>query len=151
MEGFFTFDSLADLLTTFLMVAVLAGFAEELFFRGLVLRLLSEVMNPHLAIFLAAMLFSIIHLQVLNFLPILFMGILFGYLYYWSGSIWLPVIGHFIHNGAQVVMIYLFEKGTIETDIESIETVPTHLVIGSILLLAGLLYLFYKNGKIVSG
>jgi len=55
-------------------------------------------------------LFSAIHLQFAGFFPRLFLGAFLGYLYYWSGSIWLPILIHFLFNGLQVLATYLYPE-----------------------------------------
>jgi membrane protease YdiL (CAAX protease family) len=45
------------------------------------------------------------------------LGAIFGYLYYWSGSLFLSVLGHFINNGLTLIFIFLFQKGLISFDL----------------------------------
>ena len=56
---------------------------------------------------LTAFLFSATHLQFYGFLPRLILGLTFGYMYLWSGSIWLPVLAHFVNNAIPVFLSYL--------------------------------------------
>ena len=82
-----------------LIVGILAGFSEELFFRGTLQRLLSTSgVNIHIAIWLTAFIFSAIHLQFYGFIPRLLLGAFFGYAVAWSGNIWSGVIAHFANN-----------------------------------------------------
>lgn len=82
-----------------LLVGIMAGVSEELFFRGGIQRLLSTGgVNRHVAIWFTAFVFSAIHMQFFGFVPRLLLGALFGYMLSWSGSVWLPAIIHSINN-----------------------------------------------------
>ena len=59
--------------------------------------------NPHTIIWIAAILFSAFHLQFYGFLPRMILGAYFGYLLYWSKSIWIPVFAHFVNNAFAVI------------------------------------------------
>jgi hypothetical protein len=135
----------ASFACTFLVVAVIAAVGEELVFRGLIQNeMIRAVRNPHLAIWLTAIFFSAFHLQFLGFVPRILLGAFLGYIYYWSGNLWIPILGHFFNNGLQVVALYLHQQGIISTDIESTESAPWEMV-GIAVVLTGLLCVFYKN------
>ena len=100
--------------------------------------------NIHVSIWFAAVLFSAIHFQFFGFVPRMLLGALFGYLYYWSGSLMLAILAHFVNNAVSVVALYLYQQGTFSFDVESQESAPLNIVIFSALLTVGLLYYFYK-------
>ena len=135
-----------ELVVAIIVIAILPAIGEELVFRGLIQNeIYRGTKNMHVAIWVAAILFSAIHLQFFGFVPRLLLGALFGYLYYWSGSLTLAIVAHFVNNGASVIAMYLYQQGAFEYDIESTEAVPASLVIISALLTGGLLYYFYKH------
>lgn len=102
-------DTISMLLVNVLMVGVLPAVGEELVFRGLIQKLVARwTRNVHLGIVIAAFLFSAMHVQFYGLLPRMFLGMLFGYLLLWSGSIWLPIVGHFVNNTSAVVYYYLW-------------------------------------------
>jgi uncharacterized protein len=81
-------------------MAFLPAISEEFFFRGAIQKLLLRIVkNPHIAILIGAIIFSAAHGQIYGFLPRLILGLILGYLFYWSGSIWPGVFFHFINNG----------------------------------------------------
>lgn len=87
-----------------LVIAIAAGIAEEFFFRGALQRIIFDwIQKPHTAIWVTAIIFSAIHMQFYGFLPRLLLGAFFGYLVYWSKSIWLPVFIHFLNNSIAVI------------------------------------------------
>tara|TARA_B100000497_G_scaffold13979_1_gene16101 strand:- start:771 stop:1619 length:849 start_codon:yes stop_codon:yes gene_type:complete len=91
-----TFTTL--LLNGIVMVATPA-FGEEFFFRGVLQRLFTERWSHHGAILLTALCFGLVHMQPLSLLPILFMGLVFGYIKHWTGTLWAPIALHFVNNG----------------------------------------------------
>ncbi len=134
-----------DFMLNFLMIAIVPAIAEELLFRGALQQLLKEVLgNVHVAILLTGIFFSFIHFQFFGFLPRVMMGVLFGYLFYWSRNLWVPIFAHFLHNGFQVVMVYLFQKKMVDTDIETMQALPPAFTMVSTVLLMATLYLFDK-------
>lgn len=111
-KAFLTTKSIGGLLGNLFIVAVLPAIGEELLFRGLLQKLIKKMIgNSHLAIWITATLFSALHLQFFGFLPRLLLGALFGYLLEWTGTLWLPMIAHFINNAAGVIIFYVTGAG----------------------------------------
>ena len=102
-----------SLIMSILIVGILAGFSEELFFRGGIQRLLvSGGINPHVAIWLTAFIFSAIHLQFFGFFPRLLLGAFFGYLLYWTNNLWIPVICHVLNNSIVATVTWMSARGS---------------------------------------
>jgi membrane protease YdiL (CAAX protease family) len=100
-----------DFIVNLVMIAVLPAIGEELMFRGGVQRSLNRAFNnPHLAIWLSAIIFSAIHMQFYGFVPRMLLGAGFGYLYYYSGSIWYAMLAHFINNAYAVCAAFYMQK-----------------------------------------
>lgn len=96
-----------DFIFNLFMMALLPAFAEELFFRRVGLRLLYDMTgNVHVAIFVSAFLFALVHSQFFYILPLFLFGLVLGYLALWSRSLWLPVIAHFINNAISLSIVY---------------------------------------------
>ncbi len=88
-----------NLIMSVLIVGVFAGFSEELIFRGAFQRLMTTGgVRPHAAIWIAAIVFSLMHFQIYGFVPRMLLGAFFGYSLWWSGSLWTPVILHIFNN-----------------------------------------------------
>jgi len=142
-DAFLNVTSFIGLLGNLLIIAFLAAIGEELLFRGVILKLLMKSMkNIHLAVLISAILFSGLHMQFYGFLPRAILGILFGYVFIWSGSLWLPMVLHFIFNGISVVAAYLYNIGSITTDLDSLGNTPNNYVV-LISVVVSLLILFY--------
>jgi membrane protease YdiL (CAAX protease family) len=106
--AFLSASGIGGLVSNLFMVAVLPAIGEELLFRGLLQRLIKRMTgSSHWGIWITAALFSALHLQFFGFLPRLLLGALFGYLLEWTGTLWLPMIAHFINN-ATGVLVYFF-------------------------------------------
>src|SRR5690606_3322420 len=129
-----------------LVVAVIAAIGEEFLFRGCVQGILTRwFRNPHLAIWVTAIVFSAIHLQFYGFLPRMLLGALFGYLLLWGKSIWLPVLAHFINNAtATIAAFYLKRQGKSLDELDFSQQVPNYLYFMSFVLTVVLLYQYHK-------
>ena len=118
-EKMLTVDTFGGLLFNLLIIALIPAVGEELTFRGVLQQSLTRgLKNPHVAILLSAAIFSFIHFQFLGFLPRMFLGILLGYMFYVSGSLWTSILMHFVNNGTAVVLFYLNHKGIINVDVD---------------------------------
>jgi membrane protease YdiL (CAAX protease family) len=102
------------------VIALLAAICEELFFRGLLQKTLSEHINQHTAIWVTALIFSAVHFQFYGFLPRMLLGAAFGYMVVWSGSLWLPILAHFINNAVGVIAFFIAKKQNFNFDIENV-------------------------------
>lgn len=139
------FSSTGEFLFAFFVIAILPAFGEELVFRGMLQpQLFRATKNIHVAIWASAILFSAFHLQFFGFVPRMLLGALFGYLYYWSGNLLMPMFAHFVNNGFSVLMLYLNQKGVVDIDMESTETAPWPAVLIFTLIAIVSLY-YFKN------
>jgi len=148
-EAFLRMDSLGSLFFNIFMIGLLPAIGEELIFRGILQRIFAEwTKNIHWGIAIAAILFSAMHMQFYGFLPRMILGVLLGYLFYWSGSIWIPMIGHFVNN-TTAILLYYFYADDMTKEIENFgasQESIIYLFVG-IAFVAPLLYLFYKENK----
>jgi len=140
------FDSLGRFILGFVVIAIIPAIGEELIFRGILQNKLEVYFkNAHLAIIVSSILFSGFHLQFYGFIPRLLLGILFGYLYYWSRSLWYPILAHLINNGLTLIMIYLYQTGRISLDIESEESYPANVILIFTMITLYMLYSFWRH------
>jgi membrane protease YdiL (CAAX protease family) len=124
------------------VIAILPGIGEELIFRGVLQKQLGFIFNNRiLAIWTAAFIFSAIHLQFEGFLPRMALGVVLGYLYYWTGNLWVPMIAHAFNNGIQIVIIYATGLDISQVD----ETSSDQLQWWMIPLSVGVMYVLYNT------
>ena len=139
------FQSPTDLMVGLFVIAVLPAIGEEFTFRGWLQPAIQKVSgNPHIAIWISAFLFSALHMQFFGFVPRVLLGALFGYLMYWSGNLWIPIIAHLVNNGFAVIMIYLYQTGATKFDAETPEAMPWTLVVPATIIFIGVI-LFLKK------
>ncbi len=111
-EGLLNSTNIGVALMNILVIGILTGIGEEFFFRGALQRMLIHCkVNPHAAIWTAAIIFSFLHFQFFGFVPRVLLGVWFGYLYWWSGSIWVNVFAHALNNGLVIVSAWCINKG----------------------------------------
>ncbi|MEI6681555.1 MAG: CPBP family intramembrane glutamic endopeptidase [Bacteroidota bacterium] len=145
-EVFMKMPTIGAFAFNLLMIAILPAIGEEFLFRGLLQRLLKELTgNIHAAIFISAFFFSAMHMQFYGFLPRMLLGMLFGYLFYWSGSLWVPVWAHLINNGTVVIVAFLCQHRVINGNYENFgSTDNVFLIVGSALLAGCCLWLIHR-------
>jgi membrane protease YdiL (CAAX protease family) len=134
-----------DYVISLIMIAILPALFEEILFRGALQKLfVNWLQNPHVSIFITSFLFSAVHASYYGFLPRMGLGVLLGYLYYYSKSIWLNITMHFINNGIAITALYIAtQKGQSAKDVMD-ESYP--LWVGGIALIAvvGLMITYKK-------
>ena len=106
-----------DLIANLLIFAVLAGVCEEFFFQGALQPLMMKwTKNPHIGILITALIFSALHFQFYGFIPRFVLGVYLGYLFFWSRSLWLPILAHVLHNALSILIDYTLQGRGIDTD-----------------------------------
>ncbi len=151
MVAFTATNSIGGLLVNLLMIAVIAAVGEELIFRGLIQRLMTQMIrNAHLAILITALLFSAFHFQFFSFLPRFVLGLILGYMMYYGQSIWYPILAHFVNNAMGVIYYYFNSRGSADDMLEEIGTstlIPVAAVVSlALFLLFGALW-FYQTER----
>ena len=131
-----TTDSIYILLVNILLIALVPAIGEELIFRGFLQHFLSKLIsNPHVNVWVTAIIFSTIHMQFEGFLPRMILGLVLGYLMMWSGNIIYPMIAHFFNNALTVVVQFFLKDDVINMDQLDKLKVPFWVLMTSILLL----------------
>ena len=109
--------TLGGMLAGVLIIGLLTGFGEELFFRGAFQKILGEGSKKKwIAVWISALVFSAMHFQFYGFIPRLLLGAFFGYLLVWSKTIWLPVIAHAIDNSSVIVTSWICGENKADTN-----------------------------------
>jgi len=139
-------NTVPDLLLNLVIIALIPAIGEEFLFRGCIQKIVTTwTNNTHLGIWIAAIVFSAIHIQFYGFLPRMILGALFGYLLVYSKSIWVPVAAHFFNNAYAVFNAFLLQKqGQSLDSLNKPELQKWYLVILSIIFTAILFRIFRK-------
>lgn len=138
-------NSLPKYIISMLVIAVLPGILEEIIFRGGLQNILVRwFKGPWIAIILTAVIFSAIHLSFYGFFVRFALGMFLGLIFYYSGSLWLSILFHFLFNGVQVTMLYLTSSTP-----QPIDVTEQHLpILAGLLSLGMIIYAFIYFKKI---
>ena len=150
VEAFLQMSNIWGLLFTLLVLAIVPAIGEELLFRGYLQQKLGNwLSNPHTAILITAFLFSAIHFHFQAMIPRFVLGVLLGYLFYWSNSLWLPILAHFVNNAQAVIFSYpLFKVDSGAYSLLSETKIDPMMAIFSLVSVMLLLYVLHKNTSI---
>ncbi|MEP7268667.1 MAG: type II CAAX endopeptidase family protein [Saprospiraceae bacterium] len=142
LKKLLTMDNPGSLILNLLVIAIIPGIGEELIFRGIIQKEFERhLKNPYVAVILGAIVFSALHFQFAGFLPRMFLGIILGLLFYWTGSLWVSMFVHAFNNGMQVVLAY-FYPAMIDQDLESSVSSTWYMVLISVLVSMAIGYWF---------
>jgi len=147
-EVFLKANHIYTLLINIFVVGLLPAVGEEMLFRGVLQKTFTQMTkNVHWAIWITGFIFAAVHMQFYTFLPRFMMGVLFGYLFVWSGSLWVTITAHFINNSTAVIIHYLAQKNVINSDLDSVGGADSNylLLFFSLLLFSAIVYSFWKN------
>jgi membrane protease YdiL (CAAX protease family) len=154
MVAFTATDSIGGLLVNLLMIGVIAAVGEELIFRGLIQRLMTQMLrNTHLAILITALLFSAFHFQFFSFLPRFALGLILGYLMFYGQSIWYPILAHFVNNAMGVIYYYFNSRGSVDDMLEEIGTstlIPVAAVLSLALFLLFVVLWYFQVARVTT-
>ncbi len=127
MEKFLDVKGVMPLLVNIFVIAIIPAIGEELLFRGVLQGLFIRwIKNVHAGIFITALLFGFFHFQFLSFLPRFYLGMVFGYLFYWTGSLWITMFAHFLNNGMAVMFYYFYYGGITGRSMDDLGTPDSH-------------------------
>src|SRR5205085_7435623 len=109
--AFIQINSLPRYILSLFIIALLPAIFEETFFRGGLQNFLTRwFKSPWVAILLTSIIFSIIHLSYYGFFVRFALGVILGFIFYYSGSLWLSILFHLLFNGLQVTALYAFSQ-----------------------------------------
>lgn len=140
-------DRLRDLMINILFMSLLPALIEEVFFRGCLQQIMCNWMRrtPIAAIVLVAILFSAFHGQLSGFFPRLYLGLILGLAYHYTGSLWVPVLMHFVNNFITILFTYFYKIHLTEIDPSAMPDTNLWLGLASGVAVVGMLFLFYRN------
>ena len=119
-----------SLFSSLMIVAVLAAVSEEILFRSVIQKAFIKLFNnPHIAIVVTAFIFSAFHLEIFGLVPRFILGIMLGYMFWLSGSIFPSMLMHFVNNATIVMLYYMNTRGFIDIDVEHFGSTDNILVI----------------------
>ncbi len=124
------------------LLCIVAPLTEEPIFRGVMLNGLLQRRRPWTAVLVTALLFAVIHLNPWQFFPALALGLLFGWWFMRTRSLWPCVLGHALNNSLPHIALAIPRleiRGYTPTASEEVLFQPLWFnLVGLILLTAGL-------------
>ena len=109
------FEQIMSTPVGYVAIGLLAPLAEEMVFRGAILRVLLKVFDRRwhwLPIVISAVLFGAVHGNMAQFLHAMLLGLLLGWLYYRTDSIVPGVVLHWVNNSIAYVIFNLLPQAT---------------------------------------
>ena len=152
-NGLLASTDLLPIIINILFIGVLTGIGEEFFFRGAFQKMLIWCkVNHHAAIWIAALVFSSLHFQFFGFIPRLLLGAFFGYMYWWSGNIWVNAFAHALNNSLVIISTWCINKGFLseEFDMFGVEEggIPSFAILSAIIV-AAIIFVLHRRGVLV--
>jgi len=142
------FENFYEYLAGMIVIGIFAGIGEEYVFRGILQPKLHQYTgNAHLGVWIAAFVFSAIHVQFYGFFPRMLLGALFGYLYLYSGSMFYPILAHILNNSLTVTLVYLNKLEILEFNIEESTQIDWYIAVTGLLVFIISFKLFIQNSR----
>ncbi len=122
-----------------LVIAAVPALCEEVFFRGFVQRNMERGLGIAAGIVITGVIFGFFHLRFSQAVPLALIGIYLAYLAWQTGSVWIPVVIHFVNNGA---MVFLAGKTGGDDMLSKVEggAVPWYLVVSGMIIFAACVF-----------
>lgn len=145
-------NTIGALVVSILIVGVMAGFSEELFFRGAFQRIMGSThLSRNSAVIIAAIVFSFMHFQFYGFIPRLLLGLFFGYILLWSDCLWYAIIAHSVNNIMAVTVNWMNNRNMTDVDLNTIgqtsgDSLPTMVtIIASVIITTLSIIILYRT------
>ncbi len=149
-KAFLIMPTLTDLIINTIIIALLAAVGEELFFRSVLQNTFANIFNKKIiAIILASIVFSAIHLQFFGFFPRMVLGILYGIIFFETKNIFYPILAHFTNNFFAIFTTYLINNKIVnytENELVNFISQPIVLIISFVIAILSFV-IIVKNKK----
>jgi membrane protease YdiL (CAAX protease family) len=146
MSAFLNMPDLASFVRAFICLAVIPAIGEEMFFRGVLMRFAKKrTRTMAIPIIFTAIVFAYSHSNIYGYLSIFLAGVLLAVIYNLTGSLWCSILGHFVFNGLQVIIVYLGSSNTAARSFAANDTLPYYYVVAGALVFCIAFYLLLKT------
>ena len=140
MENILSPLSSGSLIISIITVGIIAPFAEEFLFRGVIYNTLRKKISIRWTIIIQAILFGVFHFNLVQGTYATLLGLVFGYITYKTKSLWPAIIIHMVNNSVATIAPYVLNESFGGNIVYIIFT-----IIGSIGIIIGLLLTKNKN------
>jgi membrane protease YdiL (CAAX protease family) len=141
--------SVFEFIIVVFVICVTPAICEEFLFRGFTLSEILKISKPGRAIFLSGFLFAFYHFQPFNIIPLIILGCYLGFVVYYSNSLYVGILCHFLNNFFASFYLYVYGKPDFETPkLTGDELTNTIMaVIFSLLIFSSIVILYYRLRK----
>ena len=148
IRAILVFRNPVDYIISLVVIAVLPAVVEEVLFRGSMQQILIRWFKyPLLGIIITSFIFSSIHFSWYGFIPRMALGMVLGYVFFYTGNLWYSILAHFFNNGLMVTILYVGFLQNKKLDLDSADSVPWWLGIPAFAVLIVLLVLLSRFEK----
>lgn len=141
-NAYLVMPTFKDLARTFLVMAIIPGIGEELFYRGILMRFTRQrTSNMWVPVVFSSAIFAASHANYYGMLSIFLAGVVLAVIYYLTGSIVNGMLAHIFFNGAQIVATY---AGLTGNDSSSPANIWLWAAAGAVVF-TGAMYLLWKT------
>ncbi|HRV86624.1 MAG TPA: type II CAAX endopeptidase family protein [Saprospiraceae bacterium] len=148
LKEILTMNNLGTFILNVVIIGLLPGVAEEMTFRGVLQQeSYSWVGRGGGAVWITAILFSLLHFQFEGFFPRIVLGALLGYAFLWTKNLWVPILMHFVNNATPVFGMYFFGDDMDTLDPSSAEPVTWWALMLSVIATFGIGYFLYLKTR----
>lgn len=145
-EALLDIKSAGQLVQVLLVMAVIPGIGEELFFRGVLLRFGHQRAGRMvLPIIISSLIFAAVHGTPYNLVSIAIAGALLCLVYYWSGSLVTGMIAHMVYNGSQIYLSYVAKSDESLKALTKSNHMPPAILITGVIVFAVSTFAFWKT------
>ncbi len=145
-EALLDIKSVGQLVQVLVVMAVIPGIAEELFFRGILLRFGHQRAGKMvLPIIISSIIFAAVHDTPYNLVSIAIAGALLCLVYYWSGSLVTAMIAHMVYNGSQIYLSYAAKDNAALKELAKTNHMPPAILITGIIVFLVSILAFWKT------
>ena len=138
--------SVFEFIIVVFVICVTPAICEEALFRGFSLSNLLKISKPAKAIFTTGFLFAFYHFQPFNIIPLIILGCFLGFVVYYSNSLYVGVLCHFLNNFFASYFLYIYGKPEFETPHlagdEQVDIIVS--VVLSMLIFASIIFFYYR-------
>ena len=149
MMSMVTMKTMSDYLLSIVVMAIAPAIFEEMLFRGALQQIFVGWMKSSFwGILLASVLFSAIHFSFFGFLPRAALGMVLGYVFFYSKNLWQNIFIHFLYNGIIVTQLFVATKQGKQIDKVMDESMPIWLGLIAVLGVFVLMRLFKQESDL---
>lgn len=108
VEAIIGLKTTGDYILALIIMGFLPALCEETFFRGGLQNFLTRGSGrPWFAIIVVSILFSLAHISFFGFFSRVFLGVILGAIFHYSGKLWLSILAHFLNNALAITVLYI--------------------------------------------